>query len=63
MSSEGKVGGVFNVVIETSYRVINEYRAAIRSKFLAHVHAAGSVTDAYNNNETLLNTALLDIPF
>lgn len=60
---DGTVGGVFNAVIETSYRVINERRAAIRSAFLSQVHAANSISAAYNNIEVLLTTAFLDIPF
>ncbi|TCD11016.1 PAS domain S-box protein [Pedobacter frigidisoli] len=63
LDAGGKVGGVFNAVIETSYRVINERRAAIRSEFLSQGHAATSINAAYNNIEVLLKTAFLDIPF
>ncbi|TCD00378.1 ATP-binding protein [Pedobacter psychroterrae] len=63
VSIDGSVGGVFNAVVETSYRVINERRSAIRSAFLAKVHTARSVTTANQIIEGLLAIAFLDIPF
>ncbi|MES2456151.1 MAG: ATP-binding protein [Bacteroidota bacterium] len=63
VATDGSVGGVFNAVVETSYRVINERRSAIRSAFLAKVHTARTITVAHQTIEGLLANAFLDIPF
>jgi PAS domain S-box-containing protein len=63
VGSDGSIGGVFNAVIETSYRVINARRTAVRNAFLAQAHTADTVTFAYHTINGLLEEATLDIPF
>ncbi|MES2828610.1 MAG: ATP-binding protein [Bacteroidota bacterium] len=60
---DGEIGGVFNAVIETTYRVINERRNALRNAFLLQVHASKTVVNAYQKLEKLFESAYLDIPF
>ena len=63
IGADGKVGGVFNAVVETSYRVINERRNALRGAFLAQAHTSGSVTAALATINGLLSNGMQDIPF
>ena len=63
VGADGSVGGVFNAVIETSYRVINERRNALRSAFLAKAHTSGNVIAALATVDDLLSNAFEDIPF
>lgn len=62
VATDGSVGGVFNAVVETSYRVINERRNHIRHAFLAQAHTAQSVPAAILQLEQLFSQATLDIP-
>ena len=59
---DGSVGGVFNAVVETTYRVINERRNGIRSSFLAQANTSETVVAAYEKLNGLLNAASMDIP-
>ncbi len=63
MAPDGNVGGVFNAVIETSYRVINERRAGIRNAFLAQLTSSTSLAMARQTIFQLLERAVLDISF
>jgi PAS domain S-box-containing protein len=63
VGSDGKVGGVFNAVIETSYRVINERRNEIRNDFLAQASTFNSLNEAYEEVNKLLVNASMDISF
>lgn len=63
VGAEGNIGGVFNAVIETTYRVINERRNGIRNEFLAQAQTAKTVNSAYEKINSLLETASLDISF
>lgn len=59
----GSIDGVFNAVIETTYRVINERRTAISSQFLQHLHDAESKEAAANVIHDIIDNAPYDIPF
>lgn len=63
VATDGKIGGVFNAVIETSYRVINERRNSIRNGFLTQAHTSNTVALAYEKIRSLLANATLDISF
>ncbi|MCD0488813.1 PAS domain S-box protein [Pedobacter sp. MC2016-14] len=60
---DGSVDGVFNAVVETTYRVINERRNGIRSAFLSQAHTSATRAAAYNKINDLLQNAVLDISF
>ena len=52
---DGGIGGVFNAVVETSYRVINERRNNIRSSFLAQAHTSSTLAAAYQKIKSNLS--------
>jgi PAS domain S-box-containing protein len=60
---DGAVGGVFNAVIETTYKVINERRNGIRGAFLTRSHTINTLGIAYETIKNLLEKAFLDISF
>jgi|GEM_PF-745176 len=60
---DGLVGGVFNAVIETSYRVINDRRNQILTSFLQKSNSARNVTQASAQVMQILEQASYDIPF
>jgi PAS domain S-box-containing protein len=60
---DGTIGGVFNAVIETTYKVINERRNGIRSTFLTRTHTIDTIGIAYETINNLLADAYLDISF
>ena len=63
VAADGSVGGVFNAVVETSYRVINERRNGIRNAFLSQAHKSDTLSSAYEKVKSLLLEASLDITF
>jgi PAS domain S-box-containing protein len=60
---DGTIGGVFNAVIETTYKVINERRNGIRSEFLTRTHTINTIGIAYETINSLLAKAFMDISF
>lgn len=61
--TDGRVGGVFNAVIETTYKVISERRQKLLSALLANLNASLSVKEALAFvTETIANFPL-DIPY
>lgn len=63
VAADGSIGGVFNAVVETTYRVINERRNEIRNQFLSKAHSSKTLVEAYDNVKKLLTSAFLDISF
>lgn len=59
----GRVGGVFNAVIETTYKVISERRNTLLLSLLANLNAARSVTEALDYVTERLETFAYDIPY
>ena len=60
---DGKVDGIFNAVIETTYRVINERRAAFLQKLSRRISTASSVDEVYKKVIGLLKNNTADLPF
>lgn len=60
---QGKIGGVFNAVIETSYRFLNERRNIRLNQLAKLVNTASSRSHAYSILSHLLESMLQDIPF
>ena len=60
---DGKIGGVFNAVIETTYRVINERRTSIIQRLLQQLNSAKTREQSLQNCLALLTDASNDIPF
>ncbi|HUQ51698.1 MAG TPA: ATP-binding protein [Gammaproteobacteria bacterium] len=58
----GGVAGIFNVVIETTYRVINERRGKVLREFAAHLAAARSADDVIALAAQALEAAPFDVP-
>jgi len=59
----GKVEGVFNAVIETTYRVINERRAGILQKLGDAINAVNTWEDVFERTSRTLDSARADISF
>jgi signal transduction histidine kinase len=59
----GRVGGIFNVVIETTYRVINERRAHMQRDFAARLSSGRTVDEVIDLAAKALSEAKLDVPF
>ncbi|CAM3778161.1 PAS domain-containing protein [Mucilaginibacter galii] len=60
---DGSIGGVFNAVIETSYRVINERRNQVLTKLLQQLNRAHGLQEAINKVQSILDHCREDIPF
>src|SRR3954467_3011351 len=60
---DGKIGGVFNAVIETTYRVINERRRSIIQRLLQQLNNAKTREQSLENCLAILKDANEDIPF
>ncbi|TKK68331.1 PAS domain S-box protein [Ilyomonas limi] len=60
---DGNIGGVFNAVIETTYRVINERRAGIIQQLLQQLNTAKTGEQSLQNCLAILKEASEDIPF
>lgn len=61
--AQGNIGGVFNAVIETTYRVLNERRNRILNQFAKAVNTPRSKTEALTIIGEQLETVIQDIPF
>ncbi len=59
----GGVAGIFNVVIETTYRVINERRGKVQRDFAARIAAARDVEGVLHLAAQALEAAPFDVPF
>jgi PAS domain S-box-containing protein len=60
---DGKVEGIFNAVIETTYRVINERRASLLQKLSRRISNANTADEVYKKVTDLLKNNTADIPF
>src|ERR1700712_4314534 len=60
---DGNVDGIFNAVIETTYRVINERRAALLQKLSRRISTASSANEVYKKVIGLLKNNTADLPF
>jgi PAS domain S-box-containing protein len=60
---DGEVDGIFNAVIETTYRVINERRSALLQKLSRNISTASSAAEVYKKVIGLLKTNSADLPF
>ena len=63
IAMDGTIGGVFNAVIETTYKVINERRNRIIQLLLQQLNNACSLEESLNNCFAVLENAKEDIPF
>lgn len=59
----GKVEGIFNAVIETTYRVINERRTAFLQKFSNSIVRSQTLADLFQKAIAALKTNAQDIPY
>lgn len=59
----GKVEGIFNAVIETTYRVINERRATLLRKLSDIVNSITTSEMVFSKASAVLNHAQADVPF
>jgi two-component system sensor histidine kinase VicK len=60
---DGSIGGVFNAVIETSYRVINDRRNKLLHHLLQQLNQAHGLKEAIVKVEGILSNYHKDIPF
>ena len=60
---DGEIGGVFNAVVETTYRIINDRRNVVLQHFLAELDTPESVASGLGTALEILNNAKEDIPF
>ena len=59
----GKVEGIFNAVIETTYRVINERRAGILQRLSDAINSVTSSAEVFQHGGSVLKNAKEDVPF
>lgn len=59
----GKVEGIFNAVIETTYRVINERRSAFLKNLALSIASAQSAPEVFEQTTRFLRTAAEDVSF
>lgn len=59
----GKVDGVFNAVIETTYRIISERRTAFLKNLTLNIGLSQSIRQLYNNAMRFVAGFSKDIPF
>lgn len=59
----GNVDGIFNAVIETTYRVINERRTSFLQKLSNKIGSSASFNDLVEQTISCLKTNPFDIPF
>jgi PAS domain S-box-containing protein len=62
-SEEGKVEGIFNAVIETTYQVIHERRSRLLQKLSQKLSVANSREDVFKKINNLIKNNPADIPF
>jgi PAS domain S-box-containing protein len=60
---DGKVDGIFNAVIETTYQLINERRAGLLQKLSRKISAATSAEEVFKRVSFVLKNNSADIPF
>jgi PAS domain S-box-containing protein len=60
---DGNVDGIFNAVIETTYRVINERRAELLQKVSRKISTAVSADEVFRRVIRLLKNNSADLPF
>jgi two-component system sensor histidine kinase VicK len=60
---DGSIGGVFNAVIETSYRVINERRNQVLNQLMQQLNRAHGLQEAIAKVQSILDCCREDIPF
>jgi len=60
---DGSIGGVFNAVIETSYRVINERRNQVLNQLMQQLNRAHGLQEATVKVQSILDHCREDIPF
>jgi two-component system sensor histidine kinase VicK len=60
---DGSIGGVFNAVIETSYRVINDRRNKLLHHLLQQLNQAHGLKEAIVKVEGILSNYHEDVPF
>ncbi|MFD1256149.1 ATP-binding protein [Mucilaginibacter terrae] len=63
MAVDGSIGGIFNAVIETSYRVINDRRNKLLHQLLKQLNQAHGLQEAIVKAESILSNYRDDIPF
>jgi PAS domain S-box-containing protein len=61
--ASGKVEGIFNAVIETTYRVINERRSFLLQKLSDSINAVSDEDAVFEKVNSVLSTAKEDVPF
>lgn len=59
----GKVEGIFNAVIETTYRVINERRANILQRLVEAIGGVPTMAEVFLKTTDVLSEAKADVPF
>lgn len=59
----GKVEGIFNAVIETTYRVTNERRGAILQRLTERISGASSQEEIFAQTVAVIEDAPLDVSF
>jgi PAS domain S-box-containing protein len=59
----GRVEGIFNAVIETTYRVINERRAGTLQRLAETISGNLASADIFRNAADILDEAVADVPF
>ena len=59
----GKVEGIFNAVIETTYRVINERRGAILQRLTENINGINTEKEVFIKSAEILEAAEKDISF
>ena len=59
----GKVEGIFNAVIETTYRVINERRAALLQKLSDAINSVTTADEVFRRTSAVLDSAQADVAF
>ncbi len=59
----GKVEGIFNAVIETTYRVINERRANVLQKLVERIGGVPTSIEVFEKTAEVLGEAKADVPF
>ena len=62
-SEEGKVEGIFNAVIETTFRIIHERRSHFLQKLSQKLSSANSLEEVFKKINILIKNNPADIPF
>lgn len=62
-NADGTVGGIFNAVIETTYKVINERRNIFLHRLVQQINVVHSQHEGYATGCKMIAVAIEDIPF